>query len=86
MKKHEKSADEVRAEIVEFWQAVLMAALTFAVMVTCVFVTSKVAWKREQERLDLMEKQKQVEKMNKINVITFVNSWTIGMQSDRGLT
>ena len=84
MKKHEKSADEVRAEIVEFWQAVLMAALTFAVMVTCVFVTSKVAWKREQERLELMEKQKQVEKMNKINVITFVNGWTIGMQSDRG--
>lgn len=53
-----KSFDNVRNSIVGFWKAALSALLTFAVMVTGIFISSKVAWKKEQERLELYARQK----------------------------
>lgn len=79
-----RDTDDIRKSIIEFWRAVLISLLAFSAMVVYIFASSKIAWKREQERLELIAKQKAVEKMNKITVSAFVNGWTMGSQSDRG--
>ena len=61
-----RDTDDIRKSIIEFWRAVLISLLAFSTMVVYIFASSKIAWKREQERLELIAKQKAVEKMNKI--------------------
>ena len=78
-----KSFDNVRNSIIEFWRAALSAILIFALMVTGIFISSKVAWKKEQERLELYARQKAIEKLGRVEVSAFVNGWNPGSRSDR---
>ena len=70
-----READDIRNSITEFWRAVLIALLAFAAMVIYIFASSALEWKHEQERLELIAKQKVAEKVGKVSVYAFVNQW-----------
>lgn len=72
-----RDTDDIRSSIIDFWKAVLLAVVAFAVIVVYVFVSCALDWKHEQERLELLAKQKAVEKVGKITAVAFVNTWNM---------
>lgn len=76
--------DNIRTSIIEFWKAVLLALLAFCVIVVYVFVSSALDWKHEQERLELLARQKAAEKVNRIGVYSFINTWEMADVGLRG--
>lgn len=70
-----RETDDIRSSIAEFWKAVLFALLGFAVLVVYIFSSSALQWKQKQERLAVSTQQKELDKVGKISVYTFVNKW-----------
>ena len=70
-----REPDDIRNSIVEFWRAVLIALAAFTAMVIYIFASSALEWKHEQERLELLAKQKIAAKVGKVSVYAQINSW-----------
>ena len=79
-----REPDDIRNSITEFWRAVLIALLAFAAMVIYIFASSALEWKHEQERLELIAKQKIAAKVGKVSVYSFVNKWEMADVGVRG--
>ena len=81
-----REPDDIRNSIVEFWRAVLIALAAFAAMVVYIFSSSALEWKHEQERLELLAKQKIAAKVGKVSVYSFINVWEMADVGIRGTT
>lgn len=68
----------VGAQILSFWKTVLLASLAFAVMVTGIFISSAISWRRQQRRLELAAKRREqivIERMKAVSVYTFADAF-----------
>ena len=81
-----REPDDIRNSIVEFWRAVLIALAAFTAMVIYIFASSALEWKHEQERLELLAKQKIAAKAGKVSVYSFINVWEMADVGIRGTT
>ncbi len=76
MKKEESS---VRTAIKEFWTAAFSIVVAFAVTVAGIYITESIAYKKEQERLEILAKQRELEVIAKkeslVKAFTWENLW-----------
>ena len=80
----ETDGSDVRRSIIDFWKAVMLALIAFSGMVVYIFASSALEWKHEQERLEMIAKQKAAAKVGKIAVVSFINKWEMADVGVRG--